>query len=72
MAESGKRSQGPKFKYLVPLIYAPLLPLIRIGFQKHSHIRPYAFGIALAAAVTHGAYLILFDLDSDSDGERRC
>ena len=33
-----------QFKYIVPLVYAPILPLVRIAFRKQPRVRNIAFG----------------------------
>eukprot|EP00053_Salpingoeca_punica_P005627 m.55629 g.55629 ORF g.55629 m.55629 type:complete len:80 (-) comp13327_c0_seq1:592-831(-) len=48
-------------KYLVPLAYAPVLPIIRIALRKHPRARAVVFGTALTAALGHGIYLLAFD-----------
>eukprot|EP00052_Salpingoeca_macrocollata_P033729 m.328440 g.328440 ORF g.328440 m.328440 type:complete len:70 (-) comp54963_c0_seq1:62-271(-) len=55
-----------KFKYIVPLIYAPLLPTIRIAFRKQPRVRSVLWWGGLSAAFAHGAYLLLFDLPKDA------
>ncbi|BBN11171.1 hypothetical protein MPTK1_5g09640 [Marchantia polymorpha subsp. ruderalis] len=69
--ESGEQLQRPPprqapFKFLVPLVYAPILPLIRIGLRKQPVLRDRAFTIVLGAALLHGGYLVadLYDVES--------
>ncbi|MQL88866.1 hypothetical protein Taro_021438 [Colocasia esculenta] len=52
-----RRNRGPPFKFLVPLIYAPILPLIRIGLRRNPVVRDRLFYGVLAGAFAHGAYL---------------
>ncbi|GAQ81726.1 hypothetical protein KFL_000890150 [Klebsormidium nitens] len=64
------------YKYLVPLVYAPILPLIRIGLAKQPKLRTRVFGLAVGAALLHGAWLIsdLYNQESASTvpkGRRR-
>ncbi|CAK9223476.1 unnamed protein product [Sphagnum troendelagicum] len=66
--EEGRRREPrkPPFKFLVPLIYAPVLPLIRIGFRTKPVLRDRLFGVVLVAALLHGGYLVsdLYDAES--------
>ncbi|KAG6431676.1 hypothetical protein SASPL_109758 [Salvia splendens] len=50
--------KGPQFKLLVPLIYAPVLPLIRISLRHKPVLRDRLFTVALAGAFAHGLYLV--------------
>ncbi|KAK4765723.1 hypothetical protein SAY86_026813 [Trapa natans] len=52
-----KRRNGPPFKFLVPLVYAPILPLIRISLRKNPAVRDRLFTLVLAGAFAHGFYL---------------
>ncbi|XP_048321497.1 uncharacterized protein LOC107432361 [Ziziphus jujuba] len=63
-----KQNKGPPFKFLVPLIYAPVLPLIRITLRKNPVLRDRVFGVVLAGAFAHGFYLVsdLYDAESKS------
>eukprot|EP00911_Craspedida_sp_UC1_P000922 UC1_evm1s702 len=62
--------RGIQYKYLTPLIYAPLLPLIRIAFRKKPVLRQRVFGLTLASALFHGFYLIS-GLDMDTAETKR-
>ncbi|XP_024953448.1 uncharacterized protein LOC107176731 isoform X3 [Citrus sinensis] len=53
-----KQNNGPPYKFLVPLIYAPVLPLIRIGLRKNPVVRDRLFTAVLAGAFAHGFYLV--------------
>ncbi|KAJ0987936.1 hypothetical protein J5N97_006292 [Dioscorea zingiberensis] len=61
-----KQNRGPPFKFLAPLIYAPVLPLIRIGLRHNPVLRDRLFFAVLAGAFAHGAYLVtdLYDVES--------
>ncbi|KAL6274767.1 hypothetical protein ACE6H2_025459 [Prunus campanulata] len=61
-----KRSPGSQFKFLVPLIYAPVLPLIRLSLRKNPVVRDRLFTAVLAGAFAHGFYLVtdLYDAES--------
>ncbi|XP_078428861.1 SH3/FCH domain protein [Wolffia australiana] len=61
-----KPRKGPPFKFLVPLIYAPVLPLIRITLRRNPVLRDRLFYGVLAGAFAHGAYLVtdLYDAES--------
>ncbi|XP_058112547.1 uncharacterized protein LOC131255754 [Magnolia sinica] len=64
-----KREQikrGTPFKFLVPLIYAPVLPLIRIGLRRNPVLRDRLFTAVLAGAFLHGSYLVSDLYDSES------
>ncbi|CAM8942509.1 unnamed protein product [Rhodiola kirilowii] len=54
--------QRPKkaapFKFLVPLIYAPALPLIRLSLRRNPVLRDRLFTAVLIGAFAHGAYLV--------------
>ncbi|XP_019707426.1 uncharacterized protein [Elaeis guineensis] len=58
--------KGPPFMFLVPLIYAPILPLIRIGLRHNPVWRDRLFYGVLAGAFAHGAYLITDRYDIES------
>ncbi|WMV36337.1 hypothetical protein MTR67_029722, partial [Solanum verrucosum] len=53
-----RRRKGPAFEYLVPLIYAPALPLIRIALRHKPVLRDRLFYGVLAGAFAHGTYLV--------------
>ncbi|GAY50549.1 hypothetical protein CUMW_127530 [Citrus unshiu] len=55
-----KQNNGPPYKFLVPLIYAPVLPLIRIGLRKNPVVRDRLFTAVLAGAFAHGFYLVFW------------
>ncbi|KAJ9140933.1 hypothetical protein P3X46_031523 [Hevea brasiliensis] len=61
-----KQSNGPPFKFLVPLVYAPILPLIRISLRRNPVLRDRLFSAVLAGAFAHGFYLVtdLYDVES--------
>ncbi|KAL2622441.1 hypothetical protein R1flu_002646 [Riccia fluitans] len=68
---SGEQLQRPPprkapFKFLMPLVYAPILPLIRIGLRKQPVLRDRLFTVVLGAALLHGGYLVtnLYDIES--------
>eukprot|EP00897_Mesotaenium_endlicherianum_P003991 jgi/Mesen1/361/ME000001S02678 len=50
--------RGPSYELLLPLVYAPLLPLIRIGLRKQPQLRDRVFTVGVGAALLHGAYLV--------------
>ncbi|OAY77582.1 hypothetical protein ACMD2_07308, partial [Ananas comosus] len=58
VAVKKQQRHGPQFKFLVPLIYAPILPLIRIGLRHNPVVRDRLFFGVLAGAFAHGAYLV--------------
>ncbi|XP_020097328.1 uncharacterized protein LOC109716355 [Ananas comosus] len=66
VAVKKQQRHGPQFKFLVPLIYAPILPLIRIGLRHNPVVRDRLFFGVLAGAFAHGAYLVtdLYDIES--------
>ncbi|XP_059318571.1 uncharacterized protein LOC132068842 isoform X1 [Lycium ferocissimum] len=53
-----RRRKGPAFEYLLPLIYAPVLPLIRIALRHKPVVRDRLFYGVLAGAFAHGTYLV--------------
>ncbi|XP_055822886.1 uncharacterized protein LOC129891526 [Solanum dulcamara] len=61
-----RRRNGPAFEYLVPLIYAPALPLIRIALRHKPVLRDRLFYGVLAGAFAHGTYLVTDLYDSES------
>nr|DAD27078.1 TPA_asm: hypothetical protein HUJ06_028546 [Nelumbo nucifera] len=61
-----KPNKGPPFKFLVPLIYAPILPLIRIGLRRNPPLRDRLFTAVLAGGFLHGLYLVTDLYDSES------
>ncbi|XP_020251116.1 uncharacterized protein LOC109828556 [Asparagus officinalis] len=52
--------------YLIPLIYAPVLPLIRITMRHNPVVRDRLFYGVLAGAFAHGVYVIgdKYDIES--------
>ncbi|XP_047045035.1 uncharacterized protein LOC124649439 [Lolium rigidum] len=56
----------PPLLMLLPLIYAPALPLIRIGLRHNPVWRDRLFYGVLAGAFAHGTYLISELYDSES------
>ncbi|EGD76982.1 hypothetical protein PTSG_07325 [Salpingoeca rosetta] len=71
MTASGqvRRRRSVPFKFLVPLVYAPALPLVRIAFKKQPVLRQRLFFGLIGAAIMHGTYLLMFDLSLDSSAE---
>ncbi|XAR53283.1 hypothetical protein NMG60_11021779 [Bertholletia excelsa] len=61
-----KQNKGVPFKFMVPLIYAPILPLIRIQLRHNPVLRDRLFTVVLAGAFAHGAYLVSDLYDSES------
>ncbi|XVF88432.1 hypothetical protein PTKIN_Ptkin19aG0050700 [Pterospermum kingtungense] len=61
-----RQNKGPSFKFLVPLVYAPVLPLIRLSLRKNPVMRDRLFTLVLAGAFIHGSYLVsdLYDAES--------
>ncbi|XP_058182746.1 uncharacterized protein LOC131300777 [Rhododendron vialii] len=61
-----RQNRGIQFKFLVPLIYAPVLPLIRIQLRRNPVLRDRLFTAVLAGALAHGIYLVtdLYDIES--------
>ena len=53
-----QHSTGPNWWMLTPLAFAPILPLIRIGFRHNPVLRDRLFKWTLGAGVTHGIMLI--------------
>ena len=53
-----QHSTGPNLWMLTPLAFAPILPLIRIGFRHNPVLRDRLFKWTLGAGVTHGIMLI--------------
>ncbi|KAL2929424.1 putative C4-dicarboxylate sensor kinase [Bienertia sinuspersici] len=60
------KKKGPNFLLMLPLIYAPVLPLIRITLRHKPVLRDRLFTVVLAGAFGHGAYLVsdLYDVES--------
>ncbi|XP_039142859.1 uncharacterized protein LOC120280177 [Dioscorea cayenensis subsp. rotundata] len=61
-----RQNRGPPYKFLVPLVYAPVLPLIRIALRHNPVWRDRLFFGVLTGAFAHGAYLVseLYDVES--------
>ncbi|KAG2718681.1 hypothetical protein I3760_03G230600 [Carya illinoinensis] len=53
-----RQRKGPPIKFLLPLIYAPALPLIRLSLRKNPVLRDRLFTLVLAGAFAHGMYLV--------------
>ncbi|XP_023546130.1 uncharacterized protein LOC111805333 [Cucurbita pepo subsp. pepo] len=69
--DSNSREAVPKkrsapIKFLVPLVYAPVLPLIRIALRKNPVMRDRLFTAVLAGAFAHGFYLVSDIYDAES------
>ncbi|XP_020251107.1 uncharacterized protein LOC109828547 [Asparagus officinalis] len=61
-----QQRKGAPVKFLIPLIYAPALPLIRIVLRRNPVVRDRLFYGVLAGAFAHGAYLISDQYDVES------
>ncbi|KAF5725811.1 hypothetical protein HS088_TW23G00540 [Tripterygium wilfordii] len=57
-AAARRQKKGPPFKFLVPLVYAPILPLIRLSLRRNPVLRDRLFIGVLVGAFAHGAYLV--------------
>ncbi|XP_038699038.1 uncharacterized protein LOC119996467 isoform X1 [Tripterygium wilfordii] len=57
-AAARRQNRGPPFKFLVPLVYAPILPLIRLSLRRNPVLRDRLFFGVLVGAFAHGAYLV--------------
>ncbi|KAG6586409.1 hypothetical protein SDJN03_19142, partial [Cucurbita argyrosperma subsp. sororia] len=64
--EAFPKKKSAPFKFLVPLIYAPVLPLIRIALRKNPVVRDRLFTAVLAGAFAHGFYLVTDIYDAES------
>lgn len=64
--EAVPKKQSAPFKFLVPLVYAPALPLIRIALRKNPVVRDRLFTAVLAGAFAHGFYLVTDIYDAES------
>nr|ABK27051.1 unknown [Picea sitchensis] len=64
--EIRRQPRKPPFKYLVPLVYAPILPLIKITLKRQPVLRDRLFFLVLGGAFCHGSYLItdLYNVES--------
>ncbi|KAL9242412.1 hypothetical protein vseg_016407 [Gypsophila vaccaria] len=60
------RKKGPNLMLFLPLIYAPVLPLIRITMKHKPVMRDRLFYGVLAGAFIHGTYLVtdLYNVES--------
>ncbi|KAL0700858.1 hypothetical protein Bca4012_056980 [Brassica carinata] len=61
-----RKKKGAPIKFLVPLIYAPALPLIRLSLRHQPVLRDRLFGLVLAGAFAHGFYLVTDIYDAES------
>ncbi|XP_050377073.1 uncharacterized protein LOC126794401 [Argentina anserina] len=61
-----RRNKSDQIKFLIPLIYAPVLPLIRLTLRKQPVLRDRLFFGVLIGAFAHGTYLVtdLYDAES--------
>ena len=48
-------------KMFVPLIYAPLLPMIRVGLRHNPPLRDVVFAGGVLTALTHAGYVMFSD-----------
>ncbi|CAL5224287.1 g6953 [Coccomyxa viridis] len=57
------RQRKPNYGILLPLVYAPLLPLIRIGLRNRVSpgTRDAVFGAAVLTALAHAGYVMSSD-----------
>ncbi|XP_022639486.1 uncharacterized protein LOC106768488 isoform X2 [Vigna radiata var. radiata] len=58
-----RKNNGPPIKFLIPLIYAPVLPLIRLTLRHKPVLRDRLFTAVLAGGFAHGFYLMYPFLD---------
>ncbi|XP_038699039.1 uncharacterized protein LOC119996467 isoform X2 [Tripterygium wilfordii] len=65
-AAARRQNRGPPFKFLVPLVYAPILPLIRLSLRRNPVLRDRLFFGVLVGAFAHGAYLVSDTYDAES------
>ncbi|KAJ7978866.1 SH3 and FCH domain-containing protein [Quillaja saponaria] len=61
-----RQKRGPPYKFLLPLVYAPVLPLIRLSLRHKPVLRDRLFAAVLVGAFVHGSYLVsdLYDAES--------
>ncbi|KAM5580234.1 hypothetical protein ABKV19_009797 [Rosa sericea] len=61
-----KRNKSDQIKFLIPLIYDPVLPLIRLTLRKNPVVRDRLFTAVLVGAFADGFYLVtdLYDIES--------
>lgn len=50
----------PNYSLLLPILYAPVFPLLRLGLQGNPRL-PYAYGAALGLALAHAGYVMFSD-----------
>jgi hypothetical protein len=57
------RRRQPNYQMLIPLLYAPLLPLIRISMRGRfpQHVIDRTFGVGVGVALTHAGYIMFSD-----------
>ena len=64
MAESTQgqvvHKREPNWALLVPILYAPLFPLMRIALKGNPRLPQY-YAVGLGAALTHAAYMMFSD-----------
>ena len=53
------RKEGPDLALVAPLIYGPMLPIIRITFKNRPVLRDRLFFSCIGLATVHGFYVIL-------------
>ncbi|KAK9268958.1 hypothetical protein L1049_000724 [Liquidambar formosana] len=53
-----RHNKAAPYKFLLPLVYAPVLPLIRIALRKKPVLRDRLFTGVLVGAFAHGFYLV--------------
>ncbi|KAH6761670.1 SH3/FCH domain protein, partial [Perilla frutescens var. hirtella] len=53
-----RQKKGAPIKFLIPLIYAPVLPLVRLTLRHKPVLRDRVFGAVLVGAFAHGFYLV--------------
>ncbi|KAH6783422.1 SH3/FCH domain protein [Perilla frutescens var. hirtella] len=61
-----RQKKGATIKFLIPLIYAHVLPLVRLTLQHKPVLRDRVFGAVLVGAFTHGFYLVTKIYDAES------
>ena len=52
------RAESMKWKLLIPLLYAPTLPLIRIGLRHNPDLRVKAYCAAILGGLAHAGYIM--------------
>ncbi|KAK3254631.1 hypothetical protein CYMTET_36161 [Cymbomonas tetramitiformis] len=58
---NSRRKREVQWKYVVPLAYAPVLPLIRVGLRHNPPMRDKAFAAGILVALTHAGYIMFSD-----------